>query len=208
MFPVQQFRTAVSRRLGQVLTPEIAALIESETRIGDDRTPDPKQFGSQEHHGYILRAERFAEIQDELHPLHETHWLETEAHRHGLALKPRYDVLLAKERAGQLYQFTARHGSEIAAQVRMYVGTSTHTSTLVAEEDTLYLKPSHRPGGFLMLALMRFVEDSLRSIGVREIRANSKTLNNADVLMRRLGYSAVAIQFTKIFEDENVQRHE
>jgi hypothetical protein len=53
----------------------------------------------------------------------------------------------------------------------------------------------------LGLRLMRYAEKCLRVIGVREISANSKLVNKADVLMRRMGYTAVATEFTKVFED-------
>ena len=88
----------------------------------------------------------------------------------------------------------------LVGNLRMYVGTSRHTGTKFATEDTLYLAPKVR-GGFAALALMRFAEKSLLSIGVREIRADSKLINNADVLMRRLGYEPVALQFVKVFKE-------
>jgi hypothetical protein len=49
---------------------------------------------------------------------------------------------------------------------------------------------------------MRFAETDLRSIGVREIDADSKLVNNADTLMRRLKYQPVAIRFSKIFKED------
>jgi hypothetical protein len=51
------------------------------------------------------------------------------------------------------------------------------------------------------MALMRFAEQSLLALGIREIRVNSKLVNRADVLMRRLGYEPVALEFVKIFRD-------
>lgn len=193
-------RQAIGRHLGEVLTPDVAAAIEVGAYETPDLSIDPAQFGALYRLGLLIQAERLRDIVDELHPLHQAHWLETEKHRHGLALAPDYGAMLDDERAGRLIQFTARDAGELVGNLRMYVGTSRHTGTKFAHEDTLYLSLKVR-GGFAALALMRFAEQSLLSIGVREIRADSKLINNADVLMRRLGYEPVALQFVKVFKE-------
>jgi len=153
--------------------------------------------------GLLFRAERMRDVLAELHPLHQAHWLETEKHRHGLPLAPDYDAMLADERAGRLVQFTARdERHELVGNLRMYLGVSRHSGTKFATEDTLYLAPKAR-GGFTALALMRFAERALLSIGVREIRADSKLVNNAGALMRRMGYEPVATQYVKIFKESS-----
>jgi len=194
-------RQALGRHLGAVLTPEVAASIEAEMVRTPDLSIDPAQFGSISKAGLTIKAERMRDILAELHPLHQAHWLETEKHRHGLPLAPDYNAMLADERAGRLLQFTARtEDGRLVGNLRMYLGTSRHSGTKFASEDTLYLAPEVR-GGFAALAMMRFGEKALLSLGVREIRGDSKLVNNADVLMRRLGYSPVALLFVKIFKE-------
>lgn len=197
----QRLRQALVASFDKPITPELAASIYESACAAPDESHDPAKFGEQEYQGYTIRAERFRHALEELHPLHEAHWLETERHRHGLTLAPDYDALLADEQAGRLIQFTARRDGQIAAHLRMYVGTSRHTQTQFAQEDTLYVRPQDR-GGFLVMKLMRFAEDALRSIGVREIRADSKLMNHADVLMKRMGYTPVSLTFVKIFKDD------
>lgn len=153
---------------------------------------------------YVIQAERFRQVLDELHPLHVDHWHETEKYRAGIPLNPDYEAMADRERWGQLLQITARRDGVLVGHVRMYIHRSLHTQTLFGEEDTLYLDPVHR-GGFVALALMRYAERCLLALGIREIRANSKVSNNADVLMRRLGYPQVAIQFVKVFPADGVQ---
>lgn len=187
--------------MGGPLTPELCDQIERAAWDLPDLAIDPEQFAPIEHDGKVIRAESFRFAVKDLHALHEAHWLETEKHRHGLALDPQYGELFASERAGRMLQFTARTpGGELVGHVRMYLGTSRHTGTIFAEEDTLYIRPEHR-GGMLVIALMRYAEAALRLIGAREIRADSKLLNKADVLMKRLGYTSVALKFHKFFED-------
>lgn len=197
---ITPLRKTIGSYLGQVLTPEIAAEIELSVELVPDKSIDPAQFGVVAHAGYTIKVERFRDIQDELHALHELHWLETEKHRHGLEMNPDYDEFCARERLGTLIQFTLRNGDELIGNLRMFLSKSIHTQTRYASEDTLFIRPEHR-GSFAAMALMRFAERSLLSLGIREIRANSKLVNHADVLMRRMGYTPVATEFVKFFKD-------
>lgn len=197
---VSAIRQALVEHLGKVLTPDIAMALEMAAVAPEDRSIDPRCFGQHLHGDYTIAAERFASIVDELHPLHEVHWLETEHHRHGLALRPDYAGMAALERNGRAIQFTVRHAGQLVGNLRVYLGTSLHTQTPYASEDTLFLLPEHR-GGFLVLALIKFAEDALRAIGIDEFRVNSKLVNNADVLMRRRRYTPAALQFVKFFKE-------
>ena len=194
------FRRAIAARIGQVLTPAICAEIEVEASAVADLSIPLEQFETVRVGDYVIQAERFAAVLPELRTLHEAHWLETEKHRQGLALEPDYDSMAADERMGRLLQFTVRHCGALVGNLRMYVVQSRHTRNLVAVEDTLYIAPSHR-GGLLGLKLVRYAEQCLVQIGVREIEANSKLVNGADALMRRMRYEPVAIQFHKIIKE-------
>lgn len=194
----EQLRRALAVNLGHVLTPELAAAIEAQACATPDHAIDCAALGSERHGEYLIRAERLRDVLPELHPLHVLHWHETEKHRHGLPLDPDYDGMLTRERAGRLVQFVARRDGAVAGHLRMYLGRSMHTGTTFAEEDTLFILPAHR-GGMLAVALLRFAEGALRRLGAREIRADSKLINRADVLMKRLGYKPVALKFIKVF---------
>lgn len=187
--------------LGAQVTPELAVAIELAATTTSGTAIDPRGFGKQVHGDYVIQAERFKDVLDELHPLHVQHWSETEKHRHGLALNPDYIAMAAMERMGRCIQFTVRHQGALVGNLRMYLGVSLHTQTRYASEDTLYLAPEHR-GSFLVMALIRFAEGALRSMGITEIRVNSKVVNNADVLMRRMKYQPVALEFVKFFPGE------
>lgn len=198
---IDMIRATLAAKLGQVLTPDDAAEIEGLFFHRPDHSQDPAQFGQKAYKNYTIQAERFVDILGELHKLHVEHWGETEKHRHGLKLNPNYPAVLNRELAGELLQFTLRtEAGELVGNLRMLLSTSIHTQTRYASEDTLFIRPAHR-GGFAVMALMRFAEAALLSLGVREIRVNSKLVNRADVLMRRMGYDPVALEFVKIFKD-------
>lgn len=197
----QKFREALGASLGQQLTPELAARIEQYVFTPEDNSINPEVFGVQQYKDYTIRAERFRDILPEIHQLHVEHWQETEKHRHGLKMNPNYEAMLARERAGEMVQFTLRDSDgQLVGNCRVYINVSLHTQTRYASEDTLFIKPQHR-GGFAVMALMKFAENSMRAIGIREMRTSSKVINKADVLMRRMRYSPVAIEFVKFFEE-------
>lgn len=204
------FRHAVARHLGAVLTPEVAAAIEAATWDAAAQPVDITRFAPIEHEGYVISMERFVDALPELHQLHVAHWQETEKHRHGLPLDPDYEGMAAHERAGSLVQFTIRRDGALVGNLRIYIGVSAHSGTPFAvfptrthqpasEEDTLFVLPAHR-GGFLVIHLLRYAERVLVALGMREIRADSKLINRADVLMRRLGYTPYALKLVKVIE--------
>lgn len=197
----ESLRKAIAAHLGKELTPEVAMTIELSAHDGEDRARDPQCFGTSDYHGMTFQVESFRQILPELHELHELHFAETEKHLHGAALKPNYPYACERERQGTLLQFTVRAAGKLVGNLRMYLSHSTHTGLLVAEEDTFYILPGYRKG-FLALAFLRWVEERLVSVvGVREIRANSKILNNAHRLMEYRGYTHFANQYVKIFKE-------
>lgn len=201
-------RLALSTFVGQQLTPELASRIEYIATGNQDHALDPAQFEPHAIGDHVIAVERMSKILPELHALHQAHWLETEKHRHGFALDPDYQAMLADERAGRLIQFAVRelHGMELVGNLRMYLGLSRHTRTLFAQEDTLYLAAGHRRG-FLAIHLLRYAERVLvEQLGVREIRADSKSINNAGALMRRLRYEAVGTNYVKTFPVKDASR--
>jgi hypothetical protein len=196
---VHRFRMAMAKHLGRPLSPEAAAQIEAEVFFQPDCAVDPARFEPQPFGGYTIQVESFRSILGELVLLHQAHWLETERYRHGLKLNPDYEQMMARERRGQLVQFTLRHvaSGQLVGHLRMFLGDSIHTQTPVSDEDTLYLAPAHR-GSFLSIALLGYAEKVLHQLqGPHEIRADSKTVNRADVLMKRRGFTPYAIKFFK-----------
>lgn len=197
---IPHLRRTIASFLGQELTPEIALQIEQAAGVIDDASIDPATFDPMEHRGLTYRAERFRDIVPELHVLHVRHWMETEKFRHGLQLVPDYLAIARDEMVGKLLQFTVRRGPALVGNLRMYLSKSRHTGVLMAREDTLYVDPTER-GGMVGLTLMRYTEKCLLQIGVRQIEADSKLVNKADVLMKRMGYEAVATKFSKLFPE-------
>jgi len=194
-------RGVLSESLGQELTPELAALIESVSRLPQDNPIDPSIFGESEYRGVVFRAEKLVDVLEELKPLHVAHFRETEGHHHHLKLEPDYEDMLMRERAGRLVQFTARREGELVGHIRMNVVPSIHFDCTTATEEVLYLSPEVRKG-FTAVRFIQFVEESMRAIGVEEIRTDSK--GGSARLMEYLGYTPISTKYFKRLSEEVV----
>ena len=141
-----QLSIALSQYIGKTLTLEDAKAIAKAVSATADLSHDPRQFEPATYQGLMFQAERFADIEEEIHPLHVAHYAETEAYRAGVPLNPDYAHFRRCERNGGLLQFTARSGGELVGNIRMYLFSNLHTQTLSAKEDTFFLTPAARKG--------------------------------------------------------------
>jgi GNAT superfamily N-acetyltransferase len=148
----------------------------------------------------VFARERMEDVVSEMKLLHQAHWNETEAHRQGLALNPDYEIFIRYERAGRYVLFTLRNDGRLQGNCALYLDKSTHTQTLIATEDTLYLLPEARKRQAAR-QFIKYCENALKSLGVKEINVSVKTVNKAGQFFRMLGYRHVENGLSKILED-------
>lgn len=196
----------LKRNVGSILTPDLAADIcviagQMETLISD---VDIATIQPEICQGFIFSIERIEDVADEMKPLHQAHWNETEAHRHALPFNPDYATFIRYERTGRYVLFTLRSEGKLSGNCAMYLDKSAHTQTTIATEDTLYLLPKARKGK-VASCFVAYVENAMRQLGAKEINITVKTVNKAGRFFRLLGYRHVENGLTKILEDENVQ---
>ena len=174
------FREALGSKLGEVITPELAAWLEHNAFDRLDMSRPPFLFGVETYNGYTIQVELARDILPQLQVLHELQWQETEAYRNDRPMKPDIAAALAQERAGQLIQFTVRtDAGELVGNLRMYLYTSVHESVLQSKEDTFFIRADHR-GGFLAKHFWQFMMDGLKRIGVKDIYAYAKRIKRGD----------------------------
>lgn len=198
------FRRALAARLGQVLTPEVAAELDAAvprsprgpapgTPVPLDLVPPETTSG-----GTTLRLERFGDCLEELDRLHVAQWQEVETGLAEFPMRPDYAAMLADEQAGRLVQVVGRRSGVMVANLRFYLTTSRHRGVLIASEDTLFVDAAARDEVWLANRLVDYAERVARAAGARILYANSKAANGADVLMRRRGCTLYAHQFYKV----------
>ena len=191
--------------IGAPLSPELAAHI----MLAADRIPaliardavdrtKPERYGD-----FVFSLERIEAIAEEIKPLHRAHWDETETHRHGLPFNPDYQAFVRYERAGRYVLLTLRRDGRLLGNCAMYLAKSTHTQTIIATEDTLYLLPEARKGRVAHY-FVAYIERVMRQFGAREIHITVKTVNKAARFFRMLGYRHIENGLMKILEVDNV----
>lgn len=196
-----QLISLLKANIGLPVTPELAADI----MLAADQVPTLVAFDVIErispatHGEFIFAVERIEDIADEIKPLHRAHWDETETHSHGLPFNPDYETFVRYERAGRYVLFTLRIEGKLLGNCAMYLNKSTHTQTLIATEDTLFLLPEARKGR-MAFKFVDYIESALRQIGVREITISVKVVNKAGKFFQVIGYRHVENGFSKILE--------
>lgn len=194
----------IARFLGQTLTPEVAQRL-LDAFPAEGAPIDLAQFEPLRCGRLVFQAERGARILDELEVLHAAHWSETEGYRGGLDMKPDVAACLLDEQQGRLIQLTARDAEtgRLVGNFRMYLGTSRHTSLLMATEDTLYLLPEYRAGRNA-LRFIQYMEYAVAMLGVVEVQLDDKVGNPAvGKLLDFLGYPVIANRRHKILRKED-----
>jgi hypothetical protein len=187
--------------LGRPLSPEICADI----MVAADQIPtlvpfdvidriQPEVSGE-----FAFAVERIEDIEDEIKPLHKSHWDETETARHGLPFNPDYATFIRYERAGRYVLFVLRKDGRLLGNCAMYLDRSAHTQTLIATEDTLYLSPAARKGRTAM-RFVAYIERALRQLGAKEICITVKMVNKAGKFFEFLGYKQREVGLTKVLE--------
>lgn len=136
----------------------------------------------------------------EVDALARQHWMETEEYRHGQEYNPDWVRYLSSDAAGWYFMCTARPDDPCRMQAPMvgYGGMwampSMHTQKMIASEDTFFLLPEYRQG-WNAIQFLKFIEAECLKRGAVEIGWTDKKGKGA--LLRRLGYSVVASQWSK-----------
>lgn len=138
---------------------------------------------------------------EELHPLHAAHWRETEGYRHGLTMNPQYATWQELNRAGRFIVFTVRCNGELVGNCTLHLYESTHTGTMAAKEDTLFVRPDHRRGrvGF---RFVQYVIARLTEIGAKELTVTAKVGTRSERFFERIGMRFVAREYHTYLDGE------
>lgn len=185
----------LAKAIGKTLTPALAAEIARELFDSPDLARPPTTFEPRQYGAYTFALESFREILPELHALHVLHYAETEEAYRGVPLNPDYKAMAQSEHDGQLMQFTVRLDGALVGNMRIYLTPSTHTQTLKATEDGLFLLPEHR-SGFIAVRFWQYAERCAKAACAREFYFLSKT-NGSESLARYLKYKPVGTLFSR-----------
>ncbi len=183
--------------IGKPLSAAMAADLCVLAQHGQPAPIDIGQFQPTLYGSHRIACERLVDVLEEIQPIHAAHWRETEQYRADVPFNPDYLTVLSHERRGGLVLFTVRDANNglLVGNFILYLHRSTHTQTLVATEDTFFLDKTARRGR-LAFALHRYAVNVLSALGVTEVRASTKTINQAAKFFAALGYQQTAISWS------------
>ena len=194
---IEALNQVLQTNLGNRLTPELVVGILTAIQTADYAPINIEDIPPEEYGEFTIHVASLRTILNEIVPLHERHWEETEKYRHGIPLNPDYEYMMRAEDQGRFLVFTVRHEGNLVGNCMMYMTKSTHTQEWIAEEDTIFILSEYRKGR-LGLRFIKYVEDVLRNMGITEIRVTVKTVNRVGDLLKAVGYQHTANQLIKI----------
>ena len=136
-------------------------------------------------------------VVEDIKVLIESHWEEAEPNKDKIKLNPDWDAYYALQEQGKLNIFTARDEGVLVGYFVVFVAQHLHYKDhLFANNDLVYLKPSHRKG-FTGIKLIKFAESCLKEDGVSVLLVSTKNHKPFHKLMRFLKFSPSETLYSK-----------
>lgn len=147
-----------------------------------------------------IGLEKFSDMLEEIRPLHEAHFNETETVYLDDVFNPNYQAYMDMEKDSRFVCFTVRLGWKLVAYLQYYVFRDLHTQrVLQAREDALYVHPLVR-GKRIAPQLLTYAEDALRALGCQYAGMTNKSPVGAPDIgpfLEKRGYKPVAMYHVK-----------
>lgn len=131
-------------------------------------------------------VESLAEHLEEIKVLLPLHYEELALNKDKVPLSPRYDIYVAREKAGELLFVTVRQAGEMVGYFIGFVAPGLHYSTcLTCVMDIFYVRKDLRKGR-TGIRLFQFVRAELKRRGVQRWFVGSKIHADASALFKYL----------------------
>ena len=152
---------------------------------------------------FAMGLEHFSDMLDDVRPLHEAHYNETEVEYLDEAFDPDYPAYIDMEQDGRFVCFTVRLGWKMVAYVQYYIFRDLHSkTTLHAREDAIYVTPLAR-GQKIAPTLLAYAEDALKTLGCSYVGMTSKApigAPDSGPFLEKAGYRPIAVYYVKKLE--------
>lgn len=147
-----------------------------------------------------IGIEHFTDMVDEIRPLHEAHFGETEVLYLDEPFEPNYERYMTLEKSGDFVCFTVRVGGQMVAYIQYYLYDDLHARQAKnAREDAFYVHPSCRGNG-VGAQLLEYAEIALRRLGCQYVGMTTKApLGGVDIgpFLERRNYRPCAVYYQK-----------
>ena len=147
----------------------------------------------------IIRHECLANVKEDIKPLLDKHWQETEPNQKTIALNPDWEQYALLDQAGILRVFTARDNKKLVGYCVVMISKSIHHKDhTFASTDVIYIKPEYRQSK-TGSDLIKYAEEHCIEQGVSLMTLNMKTEFPFDNLMLRMGFNLLERVYHKCF---------
>lgn len=146
-----------------------------------------------------IAHECMANVKEDIKPLLDKHWAETEPNQDTIPLDPDWNEYALLDQMGILRIFTARKdGALIGYCVVMMSKSIHHKDHLFASTDVIYVKPEFRKST-TGAELIKFAEAHCKENGASLMTLNMKVDFPFDGLMQRMGFNLLERVYHKCF---------
>lgn len=146
-----------------------------------------------------IQHESILSCKEDMKPLLDKHWAETEPNQDTIKLDPDWKHYSALDSAGILRIFTARNNGDLVGYCVVMISKSIHHKDhLFASTDVIYVKPEFRKST-LGADLLKFSEAHCKESGASLMTLNMKVDFPFDGLMQRMGFHLLERVYHKCF---------
>ena len=146
-----------------------------------------------------IAHECFTNVKEDIKPLLDLHWAETEPNQDTIKLDPDWAEYFRLSEAGVLKIFTARDNERLVGYCVVMVSQSIHHKDhIFAGTDVVYIHPEFRKSS-TGLDLIKFAENYCEENGASIMTLNMKTSHPFDSLMLNMGFDLIERVYHKCF---------
>lgn len=150
--------------------------------------------------GIAIGLEHFSDMRDDIYPLHEMHYNETEILYLNEPFEPDYERYYPLEKDGSFVCFTVRIGWQMVAYIQYHIYQDMHARSIMnAREDAFFVHPSARGKG-VAGQLLDYAEAALAQAGCQYAGMTTKApLGGVDIgpFLERRNYAPCAVYYQK-----------
>jgi hypothetical protein len=149
-----------------------------------------------------FQVENWHDVKEEMSVLWPIHWEEIANDKERIKLDVWMEAYDLMSKMNQLHIVTVRNEGTIVGYHWSIVRPHLHyKNSLTAYTDIYFLLPAYRKG-FTGVKLFKYVEETLKGIGVEKMYTASKTKSDKSSIFERLGWTRSEVVYTKYIGDK------
>ena len=147
------------------------------------------------------QVETYNELIEDIVPILEDHYMETELYADRIPLNPDYNMYQVGNDVGIIHFYTARDNGALVGYIIMMLAHKPHAKdSLYAMCDMIYVDPAYRSTE-VAPELIQFMEAEVKGHGAEVVIINVKAHLRPDSLMQKLAYKEADVSFSKYLKE-------